>query len=186
MLDRIAARVDRAGHTVEQLLTLARLDPEAPFTLHALDLRALLVEAVAETAHLAAERDLVLALAEGDPVMVEGNEEALAIMLRNLLTNAFRYALAGSTVGIELSTGDPVALSICNDCRPLSAREFERVGERFYRVPGSAGVGAGLGLSIVRRIAEGHGARFSAGPSRDGGGFCARVSFPPGGRERPR
>lgn len=185
MLDRIAARVDRAGHAVEQLLTLARLDPEAPLPMQPLDLRALLVETVAETGHLGVERDLKLELGTGDPVLVDGSGEALAILLRNLLTNAFRYALAGSAVSIELATGRSVELIICNACEPLSAREFERVGERFYRVPGSAGLGAGLGLSIVRRIADRHGARFAVFPRRDGSGFCARVSFPAAGRARP-
>ena len=60
----------------------------------------------------------------------------------------------------------------------LSAAEFSRLEERFYRVPGSEGVGAGLGLSIVRRIADQHGASFSATPREDGSGFCAHLQFP--------
>jgi len=184
MLARIARRVDRASHTVEQLLTLARVDPDSPHVLDPVPLRGLLVELLADLAHLATERGLQIQLEEGDEVVVSGSGELLAILLRNLLVNAFRYAPEGSSVHIALDGGPPAQLEICNDCSPLSAEEFRRIGERFYRVPGSEGLGAGLGLSIVQRIAARHGAVFSAGPGKTGAGFCARVRFTPGERER--
>lgn len=177
MLDRIAQRVDRAGHTVEQLLTLARVDPDTPLPMTWLDLRALLGETLAETGHLAAARGLAVDLAEGTAVQVTGNAGSLAILLRNLLVNAFRYAREGSTVQVALQGEAGALLTICNDCDPLSAEEFARISERFYRVPGSICPGAGLGLSIVKRIAEQHGATFIAGPRQDGSGFCARLQF---------
>lgn len=177
MLDRIAQRVDRASHTVEQLLTLARVDPDRPLPMASLDLRALLGETLAETGHLAAARDLVVDIAEGVAVQVTGNYEALAILLRNLLVNAFRYAREGSAVRVALDAQEGVLLTICNDCDPLSGEEFARISERFYRVPGQLVPGAGLGLSIVKRIADQHGATFSAGPWHDGNGFCARLRF---------
>lgn len=179
MLERIVLRVDRATHTVEQLLTLARLDPESPLPETSIDLRSLLGEILAELGHLAIERGLEIDLAEGGEVSVVGTQEALAILLRNLLTNAFRYADVGSVVRIDLpQTEKGKLLEICNACGPLSAEEYDKIGERFYRVPGSAGLGSGLGLSIVDRIARQHGARFSAGPREDGVGFCARIEFP--------
>ncbi|MEH6583668.1 MAG: ATP-binding protein [Halioglobus sp.] len=179
MLERIALRVDRASHTVEQLLTLARVDPETPLPTTRLDLQSLLAEIVLETAHLAADRGLSIDLREGQGITVGGSEEALAILLRNLLINAFRYADAGSTVRVRLeSDGGKVSLEICNACPALSGEEYQRITERFYRVPGSAGLGAGLGLSIVARIAQQHGAAFSAGADSSGSGFCARVAFP--------
>ena len=103
----------------------------------------------------------------------------MAILLRNLLTNAFRYALEASEVRIALHREPGVALEISNDCEPLAGSEFARICDRFYRVPGSEGFGVGLGLSIVSRIADQHGARFQVAPGEDGSGFSARVSFPP-------
>jgi signal transduction histidine kinase len=76
-----------------------------------------------------------------------------------------------------LSPGDAVELEICNDCAPLSGDEFAQICDRFYRAPGSTGLGAGLGLSIVSRIAQQHGASFFATPREDGSGFCARLIF---------
>ncbi len=178
MLSRIARRVDRASHTVEQLLTLARVEPEAELPREPVQLRALLGEVLAETAHLAAERRLEIDLEEGPAVEVKANAEALAILLRNLLVNAFRYALEGSVVSLRLrALPRSVLLEVSNDCEPLSGDQFEQIRNRFYRVPGSAGQGAGLGLSIVERIAELHGAGFTAGPREDGSGFRARLEL---------
>ena len=179
MLERIAARVDRASHTVEQLLTLARVDPDTPIPTAPVALGRLLADTVAETAHLAVERDLEVQLEDPEAVEIQGSAESLAILLRNLLVNAFRYATPGSTVTVALQRHPQgAAIHICNDCPPLSGAEFRRLEERFYRVPGSAGLGAGLGLSIVRRIADQHGARFRAAPREDGSGFCAHLQFP--------
>ena len=178
MLARIAERVDRASHTVEQLLTMARFDPDLPQPMLPVRLRALLLEVLAETAHLAADRGLQVALEDGEEVVVPGVQESLAIMMRNLLVNSFRYASDASTVAIRLGGEKPSLLEVCNDCPALSAAEFDNICKRFYRVPGSAGQGAGLGLSIVSRIASQHAAHFTVVPRyASGEGFCARVQF---------
>jgi two-component system, OmpR family, sensor kinase len=177
-LNGISERVDRASHTVEQLLTLARLDPELPLENERVPLRALLMEVLADTGHLARANDLHVDFVTGPEIRVNGNAEALAILLRNLLVNAFRYATPGSSVSINLSQGEQVELEICNDCPALSADEFRRIRQRFYRVPGTAPAGAGLGLSIVERIATLHRSQFSAVPSSAGDGFCAKLSLP--------
>lgn len=177
MLLPIAQRVDRATHTVEQLLTLARVEPGSPAPLAAVPLRSLLQDVLAETGHLAVQRGLSVVFDEGPAYAVEGNPEALAILVRNLLINAFRYANPGSQVTVSLAGNGEVELAVGNDCPPLSDAEFQQVAERFYRVPGQDAPGAGLGLSIVRRIAELHGARLATGPRDDKGGFVARVYF---------
>lgn len=179
MLARIAQRVDRASHTVEQLMTLARLDPGLPAPRQPVPLRSLLAEALADTGHLAEQRALHVDLAEGEEVIVAGNSEALAILLRNLLVNAFRYASESSTVTIALSSGNSPGLEISNDCEPLARDEFKRINERFYRVPGSPGQGAGLGLSIAARIASLHAARLLIGPREDKRGFRVHILFLP-------
>jgi len=178
MLARITQRVDRASHTVEQLLTLARVDPEAPLQREEVNLAELLTEVLAETGHLAADRGLEVQVDIKLKDSIKGNSEALAILMRNLLLNAIRYSSGDPQLRVTLSPrqGD-VMLEVCNDCDPLSKAEHAQLSERFYRVPGSAGIGAGLGLSIVSRIASLHGARLQTGPGSDGRGFCARVCF---------
>jgi signal transduction histidine kinase len=177
MLKRIGQRVDRASHSVEQLLVLARLDPDSALPDTTVDLRGLLQQVLLDTAHLAADRDLQVDLPATDRCDIRGREKSLAILLSNLLVNAFRYATRGSRIEISLEGEQPVTLAICNACNTLSSEEFSRLTERFYRVPGSDGPGTGLGLSIVSRIVEQHGARLEIGPGEDGSGFCARIRF---------
>ena len=177
MLKRIGQRVDRASHAVEQLLVLARLDPDSALPDTTVDLRRLLQDVLLDTAHLAADRDLQVDLPATDRCDIRGREKSLAILLSNLLANAFRYATRGSRVEISLEGEQPVTLAVCNACKTLSSDEFSRLTERFYRVPGSDGSGTGLGLSIVSRIVEQHGARLEIGPGEDGSGFCARIRF---------
>ena len=95
------------------------------------DLRQLLVHVLAENGHLAADRQLQVELADGPPVVVEGSEEALAILLRNLVINAFRYASEGTAVSVAANA--PGQISLYNECPPLSAEEMDRITERFYR-----------------------------------------------------
>jgi signal transduction histidine kinase len=179
MLQRIALRVDRASHSVEQLMTLARVDPDAPRPTDEVNLESLITEVLVENAHLAADRHLEVDLQLQADLSIKGNAESLAILLRNLLVNAFRYASDDSTVTVSLQSENAgCVVKVSNDCKPLSAEEYRRIGERFYRVPGSVGLGAGLGLSIVNRVADQHGARFEAAPGEDGSGFCAKLIFP--------
>ncbi|WP_116368044.1 histidine kinase dimerization/phospho-acceptor domain-containing protein [Parahaliea mediterranea] len=193
MLERITVRVDRAHHTVAQLLTLARLDPEAPLATEPVDLERLLRDVLAEDAHLAGERGLRVNAGGIATARVAGNSEALAILLRNLLNNALRYARAGSEVTLQLGArGDgTVALVVANDCDALSGDEFASLTRRFYRVPGSPGAGAGLGLSIAERVANLHGARLLTGAAQGGRGFRVQVVFGSaqggvGGANQPR
>jgi signal transduction histidine kinase len=179
LFDRITARVDRASHTVEQLLTLARLDPDSTPVSSPVQLSKLLGEMLAETAHLAADRGLEVEYNYSENVIIAGDEEALAILLRNLLVNAFRYASDDSIVRVTLECEEGPRLEVCNDCEPFTDEEFEHLGRRFYRRPGSRGMGAGLGLSIVSCIVDSHNAQLSRQTKGDVGGFCVSVQFTP-------
>jgi signal transduction histidine kinase len=178
MLGRIAARVDRASHTVEQLLTLARLDPEVGMQTETVELRSFLTELIAETAHIAADGNLSVNFSDGVAQMVTAERESLAILLRNALLNAFRYATPGSEVLVELAlAGEGVCLRLSNDCDPISEHHFDQLRQRFFRVPGSAGTGAGLGLSIIQRVADRHGAALNLSPQDGQRGFCLSLLF---------
>ncbi len=180
MLSRIALRVDRATHTVEQLLTLARLDPEADLPMERVDLRALIQAAVIDTVHVSERAGLDIQVPEGEPVWIEGEPESLSMLLRNALVNAFLYASGSSLVRVELDEYHRgTEMRICNDCEPITSRDFEQLRERFYRLPGSNSTGAGLGLSIVQRVAGRHKASLALGPDpqRDPRGFSLSLRF---------
>jgi len=178
-LRQIVRGVDRATHLVSQLLTLARLDPEAAAAAYAdVDLAHTAAAVLAELAPLALERHVELALADGAAGTVRGDAAALAILTRNLVDNAVRYSPAEGRVevGVARTAGETV-LTVTDTGPGIPETERTRVFDYFYRLPGSPGLGCGLGLSIVGRIAELHGARLELAPADDRG-LRVTVRFP--------
>ncbi|CAN5210064.1 quorum sensing histidine kinase QseC [soil metagenome] len=94
--------------------------------------------------------------AEPVPLPLHGDSSLLVAMLRNLLDNAVRHSPPGGQVTLRFGV-DSVA--VLDEGPGVSAEHLARLGDRFYRPPGQAGVGSGLGLSIVTLIAQAHGLR---------------------------
>ncbi|MBE0620986.1 MAG: sensor histidine kinase N-terminal domain-containing protein [Burkholderiales bacterium] len=178
-LDNVIAGCERAAHLVQQLLTLARLDPDQPGNpVEACDLRALASAAVAELAPYALSKDVEIELADGAPVETTGHPGLLAVLLRNLIDNAIRYSPAGGSVHVRAARDGQAATLMVTDRGPgIPADEREKVGRRFYRVLGTEEYGSGLGLSIVKRIAELHGASVSLSEGEQGRGLSVTVAF---------
>lgn len=178
-LDNVLAGCDRAAHLVEQLLTLARLEPAQRPVHERCDLHALAVAAVAELAPAAVGKDIDLQLAESGAVPVSGTPALLAILLRNLIDNAIRYSPRHSTVRVAVTaTADGAEFSVVDQGPGIPPGAEVLVWERFYRVLGSGEIGSGLGLSIVKRIADLHGARAAFSPGDGGKGLRVAVRFP--------
>jgi two-component system, OmpR family, sensor kinase len=169
--------IARATRLVEQLLTLARADPEASALAPGpVDLAAL-ARSVADTHRAAAEaRGLALSVEAPEPVGVHGDRASLRALAENLLDNAIRYTPSGSvTVRARQDGGD--AVFEVEDTGPgIPPAERERVFDRFYRGESAAEGGTGLGLAIVRRIAQRHGGEVVLADGRDGG-LLARVTL---------
>ena len=178
-LDNVITGCDRATRLVEQLLTLARLEPEQfKARREACDLHALAQQTIAELAPAALSRNIEIELTEGAPVAIDGYPVLIGILLRNLIDNAIRYSPGSTTVRVEAANAEGAArLAVTDEGPGIAAEERTRVGQRFYRILGSEESGSGLGLSIVRRIAEIHGAtvELEAGPG--GGGLRVTVRF---------
>ncbi len=160
-LQQISQSVDRATRMVAQLLTLARLDPDTVESiLKPINLRRLLEEEVAEVSPSALEKKIDIGLECPDDVTITADSESLFILARNLLDNAIRYTPEGGGVTTVVEQGDDeVRLSVTDTGPGIAPEERDKVLDRFYRIVGSASSGAGLGLSIVNRIVEMHGAR---------------------------
>lgn len=178
-LENVLCGVDRATHLVVQLLTLARLDPETAMTAHlAVDLRKLAAETIAELAPAAQAKRIDLALEAVTDSTVSGSGAQLAVLLRNLIDNAIRYTPEGGQVTVSLqSLQEGLVLEVRDTGPGIPEQEKTQVLERFYRIPGSSAEGSGLGLSIVRRIVELHGARLVLENGAGGGGLVVKVVF---------
>lgn len=159
MLQRIYLRVSRATDTVQQLLTLARLDPDQDFHRERIAFNQLLIEVLAEHGAIAVDHGITINLNNCEElVWVSGNAEWLKIMLSNLLLNAIHHSITPGVIEISLKvTANKLTLAISNDCESIPPQEFQRLSDRFFRPAGSARPGLGLGLSIVQRIASLHG-----------------------------
>lgn len=179
-LDQIVVGVDRATRLVEQLLMLARLDPQAGLpAAEPLSLPQLAAACVAQLAPMAADRDVDLAQEAPETAMVRGDAALLSALLRNLLDNAIRHAPPGTEVELSVSrVADGVLLRVRDQGPGIAASERQRVLERFYRIDGVSGEGSGLGLSIVKRIVELHGAAIRLEPGVGGRGLSVEVAFP--------
>ena len=178
-LDNVIAGCDRAAHLVDQLLTLARLEPAHAQVAHAdVALAPLVQAAIAEATPAALDKDIDIELTEGAPAHVQGDARLLGILLRNLLDNAIRYSPRGSTVTVDVGRDDGRARLTIRDHGPGVPPEARaRLGQRFERFGVSDVTGTGLGLSIVARIAELHDARVTFGDAPSGG-LAVDVTFP--------
>ncbi|MCU0928923.1 MAG: ATP-binding protein [Burkholderiaceae bacterium] len=179
-IERLKQGVRRATRLVEQLLTLARLEPEAagePATVVALD--AVVRGVVADLEPLAQAKPVALVLARVEPVRVAGSDAAWRILAANLVDNAIRYTPAGGHVEVHVAADDThVVLEVADDGPGIPGDERERVFDRFVRGAGVDAPGSGLGLAIVRQVAQLHGAAVTLGDGPGGRGLAVRVTVP--------
>lgn len=169
----------RATHLVDQLLTAARTDPnEILVELRPTDLSEQARLAIADVFVFAQERELRIELQAQDGIMIPADGNSLRILLRNLLDNAIRYAPRGGSVLASVRATDQGAMLCVEDSGPgIPADDRQRVFDRFCRRETGDQSGSGLGLSIVRNIAEQHGAQVSLDQSAALGGLKACVDF---------
>ena len=188
-MTELRAGVARAARLVEQLLTMARLEPEAQArNFSRVDLGALANDAIVARAPIAEARGIDLGRTGAATVEMSGDSANIATLLANLLDNALRHTPAGGRVDVAV-TGEPdgAVLAVTDTGPGIPAAERERVFERFHRGThaddAAHGTGSsGLGLSIVRRIADAHGATVTLEDGAGGKGLVVRVRFP--GAER--
>lgn len=166
----IDANVGELDALVEEVLLASRLDASA--TMERDEPVELLGLAAEEAARVGAQ-------AGGDAVTVQGSERLLRRALRNLLENARRYGGESVEVEIRRRRDGGAEAWVCDRGPGVPEAHRERIFEAFFRLPGHAERegGVGLGLSLVRQIAEHHGGSVRCEP-RPGGGSCFVISLP--------
>lgn len=179
-LRRLREDVARSTSLVENLLHLARLDPQDADALvtETLDARALLDDVLRVCAPAAAARAVQLTL-DCRAATLRGNRDALFTALRNLVDNAIRYGREGGAVTLS-AHAEParVVLAVRDDGPGVDEADRERLTQRFFRVLGNAAQGSGLGLSIVARVTELHGGTLQIGAGLGGRGLGVSLSLP--------
>ena len=170
-LQNILKSVDRTTHLIEQLLTLARLEPGVNNTNYSdCDLTHIVQETMADILPFADKKNINLKVNDVNSIHIDANAQALSILLRNLLDNAIRYTPESGRVDVHLEdTPSGVTLSIADNGPGIANAHREYVFKRFSRRNETRESGSGLGLSIVKQIADLHHAVINLGESSENG-----------------
>jgi signal transduction histidine kinase len=179
LLDGLLRSNTRAGRLVVQLLALTRSDATPPRrALTLVDVGALVQDALAPMASVARTKGIELDLESQPGSLVQGDEEALRMLIDNLVGNAIKYSPGGSTVRVRVHREhDTVQLVVSDEGPGIPPELRERVFDRFYRVPGQDQPGSGLGLAIAKAVADRHGASLELADGPDQQGLQVTLRF---------
>ena len=174
----LIAGVDRTSRLVNQLLTMARMEPQPGVsTPQYIDLAATVRESLVQLTPWLLSKKLELVFdvnGEISPVRVDAS--AINIALNNLVTNAANFSPANGLITVRLAKKiDHYALSVEDDGPGIDESERERLFERFYSRRNDQG--AGLGLTIVQAIAVHLGGEVRLENRACGGGLCATLEI---------
>ncbi|HXG58238.1 MAG TPA: ATP-binding protein [Thermoanaerobaculia bacterium] len=177
--------VDRLSRLAGELLAIARAEAgEARFVFDAVDLSKLAREVVGQLEVLAEEREQRLVVDAPEPVVARADRLALRQALINLVDNAIKYSPERSQVTVTVRPGAHLAVvEVRDEGAGIPPEHASRIFERFYRIDPSRSHelgGTGLGLSLVKLIAEAHGGRVEV-ESVVGRGSMFRLSVPAAG-----
>ncbi len=181
-VEKLHAGLDRLSRLINQLLSLARNEPDAvqSVALMPVDLRALALDVATGWVPEALRHGIDLGFEAGEEaIVVQGDPERLRELLDNLLDNAVRYSREGGHVTIRVGAAPHPVVSVSDDGPSIPVHERRRVFERFHRLLGNPQDGSGLGLAIAQEIARIHGAQIRLDDDIDGVGNTFSVSFPP-------
>jgi PAS domain S-box-containing protein len=171
LLASIAAESERLQRIIENLLILARVERGADFfEPRPVSVKPVLSEVVARERPLWPAMTINLAVAPGVP-LVAADEEYLALILRNLLSNAAKYAGPDATVDIRvMSSGDEVKFLVCDDGPGIDPDEADKLFTLYFRSPSAqAAQGAGIGLFVCKGLVNAMNGRIWARPRDEGG-----------------
>jgi len=173
--------IERSRQLIDQLLSLAAAQAAVPRPQARIGVHAVYRRVLEDLLPLAEQKHLDIGVEDSADVQLLINPMDLFTLIKNLVDNAIRYTPAGGTIDLCLAQTDTgVCLQVKDSGPGISVEEHDRVFDPFYRTLGSGEAGSGLGLSIVRAIAERVGARVALGFTDETSrrGLCVSLWFP--------
>lgn len=179
-IGKLQGGIDRAVHVVQQLLTLARLEPESVEHPHTTVNLALIARNVIEHyTEQALQKNIALSDSGIETARLSGSEDTLRILIENIVDNALRYTPQGGKVDVlTYSTKDQAIIEVRDNGIGIPEQERDRIFERFHRIIGTDSDGTGLGLSIAKNIVEQHGGTIAVSSGIEGKGSSFTIRFP--------
>jgi two-component system sensor histidine kinase SenX3 len=158
---RLTRESERLAKITQEIIQLSRLQAADALTRPALiEVESVLAQAIDQN-RVAADSHGIRLVSGGDEAYVYGDEALLVVALHNLVSNAIQYSPDNSRIGIGVSnTNGIVEIAVTDQGLGIPDDEKDRVFERFYRSDPARSRhtgGSGLGLSIVKHVAQNHG-----------------------------
>ena len=179
-INSVLVGIDRSSHLVNQLLTLAKLNPESfGGELRQQNIEQLVNAEMLLQAPFAEKKQIQVCFECTGEISAKVDKNAFHLLLSNLLSNAINYTQSGGRIDIRLLPDNDGFKLIFEDNGPgIPQAERERVFDRFYRLKNHAQTGCGIGLSIVAQVVELHHAILALDEGDQGKGLKVTVSFP--------
>lgn len=176
---QIQSSADRASHLITQLLLLAKAEPvEGMHKLQAVNLSNLAKEVCMDWIAKALQHKMNLSFdTENEQAFLKGDEILLKELLANLLDNAIAYGYEQGNILVKVIAQPHLALIVEDDGMGIAEAELDKVFERFYRPANSPGEGCGLGLAIIKEIADLHHAKIKLNRLNHKGGLRVEINF---------
>lgn len=171
-LQQAQGGVARMERLVHQLLTLAKVDPDArQQEMQSFALNPLLIKVLNDLSPLYRKKQLDIGFTRADEVAMTGLPGEIEVLLNNIIVNAIHYTPAHGVINLSLTAlTDGLRLEVEDSGPGIAPDALEKVFDRFYRAEQSEVTGSGLGLAIVKEIALKHQAsvRLENKPSQSG------------------
>lgn len=153
--DALRRGIDRGRCLLDQLLNLARAQFPKTDASNPVSVQQVFRRVLEDLMPLAEDKGVDVGVDDAADVLVNVDEVDLITVVKNLLDNAIRYTPSGGQIDLSVvDLGDQLVIEVQDSGPGISPHERERVLDPFYRVLGTAQAGSGLGLSIVKTIAE--------------------------------
>jgi two-component system sensor histidine kinase QseC len=170
-------------HSVEQVLMLYRTAPDQfGANFEHVDIVALARKVIADIYPQLEAQQQQIEMA-GEHALVQGDSFAITTLLTNLIQNASKFSGEGGRIRVKLeSPANSVILTVEDNGPGIPADQYDKVFERFYRIGSDRREteveGSGIGLAIVRHVADIHKADIKLGPSEFTTGLAVTIAFP--------
>lgn len=176
---QIQSSADRASHLITQLLLLAKSEPvEGMHKLQSVNLSSLAKEVCIDWTPKALQHKMTVSFeTETEQALLKGDEILLKELLANLLDNAIAYGYERGNIVVKVIAQPQLSLIVEDDGMGIAEAELDKVFERFYRPANSPGNGCGLGLSIIKEIADLHHAQITLHRLNSKGGLRVKINF---------
>jgi two-component system sensor histidine kinase QseC len=172
-LQKAQQAVSRMTHTVQQLLTLSRVQhQQAGIAKQPVDVNQALIDVISDLDHAARDKRIDIELLGEQGLLIEANPHLFQVLLRNLIDNAIKYSPINGRIQVACRREkDRLYLTVADSGPGVANDDYQRITQRFYRCVETANSveGSGLGLSIVQRILTLHLAEIDFAKSELGG-----------------